>query len=88
MAGRKRRGPERLVEPELLLGLSLGEVLVGLVETGESEPDPMPGGAAFTVAEGGPGAAAADAGRAGRARAAARRLLATGPGRAHVPLAS
>ena len=54
MAGRKRRGPERLVEPESLLGLSLGEVLVGLVETGESEPDPMPGSVAFTVAEGGP----------------------------------
>ena len=39
MAGRKRREDVRLVEPVSLLGLSLGEVLLGLMETGEGRPD-------------------------------------------------
>ena len=34
VAGKKGRGPVRLVEPESLLGLNLGEVLFGLMETG------------------------------------------------------
>ena len=42
MAGRKRREDVRLVEPVSLLGLSLGEVLLGLMETGEGRPDPAP----------------------------------------------
>ena len=39
MAGKKREGPVRLVEPVSLLGLNLGEVLLGLMETGEGQPD-------------------------------------------------
>ena len=42
MAGKKGRAPARLVEPVSLLGLSLGEVLLGLMETGEGEPDATP----------------------------------------------
>ena len=42
MAGRKRREDVRLVEPVSLLGLSLGEVLLGLLETGEGQPGPAP----------------------------------------------
>ena len=38
VAGRKRREDVRLVEPESLLGLSLGDVLLGLMETGEGQP--------------------------------------------------
>ena len=77
----------RLVERELLLGLSLGDVLLGLVETGEGQPDPAQGDAFSAAGGGAPGAPAADAGRAGRARAAARRLLAPGPhGPGHGPL--
>ena len=34
VAGKRREGPERLVEPVPLLGLSLGDVLLGLTETG------------------------------------------------------
>ena len=39
MVGKKREGPVRLVEPVSLLGLDLGEVLLGLTETGEGRPD-------------------------------------------------
>jgi hypothetical protein len=46
------RGPVRLVEPESLLGLSLGDVLLGLMETGEGQPGPAPAGPA--VVEEGP----------------------------------
>ena len=49
MAGKKGRGPVRLVEPESLLGLSLGDVLLGLMETGEGQPDPAPGDTASTA---------------------------------------
>src|SRR3954452_3038920 len=42
MAGKKRREPVRLVEPVSLLGLSLGDVLLGLMETGEGPPSPAP----------------------------------------------
>jgi hypothetical protein len=51
VAGRKRREDVRLVEPVSLLGLSLGEVLLGLVETGKGRPDPAPGDAASTALE-------------------------------------
>jgi hypothetical protein len=51
VAGRKRREDVRLVEPVSLLGLSLGDVLLGLVETGKGRPDPAPGGAASTALE-------------------------------------
>ena len=51
MAGRKRREDVRLVEPVSLLGLSLADVLLGLMETGEGRPDPAPGDAASTAAE-------------------------------------
>src|SRR4051794_19196930 len=51
MAGRKRREDVRLVEPVSLLGLSLGDVLLGLMETGEGRPDPAPGDAASTAVE-------------------------------------
>ena len=44
MAGKKREGPVRLVEPVSLLGLNLGDVLLGLVETGAGEPDLIPDG--------------------------------------------
>jgi hypothetical protein len=53
VAGKKREGPVRLVEPVSLLGLSLGDVLLGLMETSESEPAPTPGGAASDAAENG-----------------------------------
>ena len=79
MAGRKREGPVRLVEPVSLLGLSLGDVLLGLMEADEDRPEPGTGWRRSRRGGGGPGAAAAHAGRAGRARAAARRLLAPGP---------
>src|SRR5690348_11469533 len=42
VAGKRGRGPTRLVEPESLLGLSLGDVLLGLLETGEGQPGPAP----------------------------------------------
>ena len=42
MAGRKRREDVRLVEPVSLLGLSLGDVLLGLAEAGEGQPEPAP----------------------------------------------
>ncbi len=42
MAGKKRREPVRLVEPVSLLGLDLGDVLLGLMETGEGQPGPAP----------------------------------------------
>ncbi len=51
MAGKKGRGPARLVEPEALLGLSLGEVLLGLMETDEGRPDAAPDSAAPIAAE-------------------------------------
>ena len=54
MAGRKRREDVRLVEPVSLLGLSLGDVLLGLMETGEGGPDPVPDSAASVAAEEGP----------------------------------
>jgi hypothetical protein len=52
VAGKKVPGTVRLVEPESLLGLSLGEVLLGLMETGEGQPEPAPAGPA--VVEEGP----------------------------------
>jgi hypothetical protein len=51
VAGRKRREDVRLVEPVSLLGLSLADVLLGLMETGEGRPDPAPGDAASTAVE-------------------------------------
>jgi hypothetical protein len=54
VAGKNRRGPVRLVEPVSLLGLSLGDVLLGLMETGEGQPDPAADSATPTVAEGEP----------------------------------
>ena len=51
MAGKNGRGPARLVEPEALLGSSLGEVLLGLVETDEGRPDSAPDSAAPVAAE-------------------------------------
>jgi hypothetical protein len=42
VAGTKERGPVRLVGPESLLGLNLGEVLLGLMETGEGQSEPTP----------------------------------------------
>src|SRR4051794_37802201 len=51
VAAKKRRGPVRLVEPVSLLGLSLGDVLLGLMETGEGQSDPAPGDAASTPVE-------------------------------------
>ncbi len=42
MAGRRKREDVRLVEPVSLLGLSLGDVLLGLMETGEGQPGPAP----------------------------------------------
>ncbi len=51
MAGRKRREDVRLVEPVSLLGLSLADVLLGLVETGEGQPDPAPGDVASAAVE-------------------------------------
>ena len=52
MAGRKRREDVRLVEPVSLLGLSLGDVLLGLMETGGGQPEPAP--AASAVVKEGP----------------------------------
>ena len=54
MAGKKGRGPVRPVEPESLLGLSLGDVLLGLMETGEGQPDPAPDDGTPTAAGEGP----------------------------------
>ena len=54
MAGRKRREDVQLVEPVSLLGLSLGDVLLGLTEAGEGQPDPAPGDAFSAAAEEGP----------------------------------
>src|SRR5690348_6697149 len=51
VAGRKRREDVRLVEPVSLLGLSLGEVLLGLMETGEGRPDPAPDDGTPTAAD-------------------------------------
>ena len=51
MAGKKREGSLRLVEPVSLLGLNLGDVLLGLMETGEGQPGPAPAASA-AVAEG------------------------------------
>jgi hypothetical protein len=48
VAGKKREGPVRLVEPEALLGLSLGDVLLGLMETEEGQAAVAPTGAAGT----------------------------------------
>ena len=42
MAGKEGRGPERPVEPVSLPGLSLGEVLLGLMETGQGQPNDAP----------------------------------------------
>ena len=44
----------RLVEPVPLLSLGLGEVLLGLMETGEGRPDPSPDDAVPTAAGEGP----------------------------------
>ena len=46
MAGRKRREDVRPVEPVSLAGLDLGEVLLGLMETGEGQPGPAPAASA------------------------------------------
>jgi hypothetical protein len=51
VAGKNGRGPARLVEPEALLGLSLGEVLLGPMETDEGQPDATPDSAAPVTAE-------------------------------------
>jgi hypothetical protein len=50
---KKGREDLRLVEPVPLLGLSLGEVLLGLTETGEGRPDPTPDSTARAAAEDG-----------------------------------
>jgi hypothetical protein len=42
VAGKRGRGFERLVEPASLLDLSLGDLLLGLMETGEGQPDAAP----------------------------------------------
>jgi len=42
VAGGRKREDVRLVEPVSLPGLSLGDVLLGLMETGEGEPDAAP----------------------------------------------
>jgi hypothetical protein len=42
VTGKKGRKPVRLVEPESLLGLSLGDVLLGLMETDAGQPDATP----------------------------------------------
>src|SRR5690349_25038808 len=42
VAGKKGRAPARLVEPVSLLGLNLGDVLLGLMEAGEGQPDAAP----------------------------------------------
>src|SRR3954452_24057354 len=49
MAGKKREQTERLVEPVPLLGLSLGDVLLGLMETGRNRPEPAPAGQASAL---------------------------------------
>src|SRR4051812_25707254 len=54
VAGRKRREDVRLVEPVSLLGLSLGDVLLGLVEADGGQREPTPDGAAPVAAEEGP----------------------------------
>jgi hypothetical protein len=48
VTGKRGRVPARLVEPESLLGLSLGDVLLGLVETGDGQPDDTPAASAGT----------------------------------------
>jgi hypothetical protein len=48
---KKGREDLRLVEPVSLLGLSLGEVLLGLMETGEGLPDPTPDSAVSAAVE-------------------------------------
>jgi len=52
VAGKRREGPERLVEPVSLPSLSLGEVLLGPMEAGEGRPAPAP--AASAAVEEGP----------------------------------
>jgi hypothetical protein len=52
VAGKKGREPVRLVEPVSLPGLSLGDVLLGLMEAGEGQPEPAHAGPA--AAEDGP----------------------------------
>lgn len=54
MAGKKRREPARLVEPEALLGLSLGDVLLGLMEVDQGQTHAVPDSAAPVAAEQGP----------------------------------
>ncbi len=54
VAGKKREGPVRLVEPVSLLGLSLGDVLLGLVEVDRDRTRGVPGGVAPAAAEQGP----------------------------------
>jgi hypothetical protein len=54
VAGEKREGPERLAEPVSLLGLNLGEVLLGLTEVEQGQTRGAPDGAAATAAEDGP----------------------------------
>ena len=53
MAGKKREDV-RLVEPVSLLGLSLGDVLLGLMETGGDQPDSAPDDGTPTAADEGP----------------------------------
>ena len=52
VAGKKGREPVRLVEPVSLLGLSLSDVLLGLIETGQERPGAAPDASA--AAEEGP----------------------------------
>jgi hypothetical protein len=54
VAGRKREGPVRLVEPVSLLGLSLGDVLLGLMEADGVQREPTPEDTAPVTAEEGP----------------------------------
>src|SRR4051794_35333697 len=54
VAGKKREGPVRLVEPVSLLGLSLGNVLLGLVEVEQGHTHGAPGSVAPAAADEGP----------------------------------
>jgi hypothetical protein len=54
VAGKERRESVRLVEPVSLLGLSLGDFLLGLMETGEGQPNPRLDAAASAATEVGP----------------------------------
>jgi hypothetical protein len=54
VTAKKRREPVRLAEPESLLGPSLGDVPLGLMETDSGQPEPAPGSAASATAEEGP----------------------------------